>query len=83
MLRMALGAVWFVLAGLFALFPFLHLRALWAMWGTSEVPQNWLQNLGVAVCIGILGGFGLYEGWRMFCRTRPPVADSNGAAGKP
>ncbi len=71
MLRRVLGAILFVVAAPFACFPFVHLYVLWGMWGSSQVPEHWVQNLVIAFCFGALGGFGSYEGWRIFSRRQP------------
>ncbi len=71
-LRKITGASVFVLSAPVTLYPLLHVVALWRIWGSASQPAHWGQNLVIAFCIGVLGGFGMYEGVRLY-RSQPRV----------
>lgn len=57
------------LAVLMMLYPFLHGYATWHAWGTPDLPEDWMLNLGIALFVGAFGLLLWGPAWRALCNA--------------
>ncbi|CAE6822340.1 hypothetical protein R70006_06262 [Paraburkholderia domus] len=80
MLRRISGVLLLTVSSLCVLFLLLHLYALAQMWGTPDLPAQWIENLGIALCIGAIGYLGIRGGSKLVSQPVRPNGQTSRAA---